>query len=333
MSEAKRPSGRLSFPEQLAVKISQSPCGFVVTGGGGWIGQATLEMLESALGDALPDRVSVFGSSNRDLVLRSGRTLSCRELKHISAIKKAPTFFVHCAFLTKDRLADQSVESFIAANKDISDTVAMALEASDARGLFVPSSGAVYKKGTRALDDDLQKNAYGVMKVADEKRFVDLAARKNMPLCMPRLFNLAGPFINKLEIYALASMIGAVLRGEPISIRASHNVVRSYIHVADLVTLAFSMLLEPQADDQAVFDTSGAESLEMQELAERVREALQRPDLAIQRPDRVDGRDDIYVGDGRVMKNMMQARGMVLTPMVQQIRDTASFIQNYAAGH
>lgn len=319
----------LSFPPALAEKLRQSSCSIIVTGGGGWIGQATLEMLESAFGDDMAARVAVFGSSDRDLVLRSGRRLPCRELRRLAA-SPAPTLFAHCAFLTKDRLQDQSVQSFVAANRKISDTVMAVVESSDARGLFVPSSGAVYKKGTHDLDTDLEKNAYGVMKIADEKRFGEIAVRRGIPLCMPRLFNLAGPFINKHELYALASMIAAVLKGEPIMIRAAHKVVRSYIHVADLVALAFAMMLEPAPDDQPIFDTAGEENLEMGDLAECVRRVLGRPDLPIHRPEQVQGRDDIYVGDGAAMRRMMQAHGLALSSFEKQIRDTADYMRSLA---
>lgn len=324
-------SGRLSFAPHLAEKIRLSSCEYVVTGGGGWIGQATLEMFESALGDELPKRVSVFGSSDRDLILRSGHAIPCRELKRIIDIGGAPKIFVHCAFLTKDRLVDQSFESFIVANRKISDMVVAAIEKSDVRGLFVPSSGAVYKKGTRELDDDIQKNAYGVMKAADEKRFSELAIKKKMPLCMPRLFNLAGPFINKLEIYALASMIGAVLRGQPITIRAPHNVVRSYIHVGDLINLAFSVLLERKPQDVPIFDTAGERNVEMGDLAETVRKVLGRPELPIERPDRIQGKDDIYVGDAALMCRMMSAHALRFTSFEDQIRDTANYMRELTA--
>jgi UDP-glucuronate decarboxylase len=320
---------RLSFPPELARKLRESPCDVVVTGGGGWIGRAALEMLDGALGDDLLARVFVFGSRDRDLRLRSGRALPCRELIHIEAIGSRPAYFVHCAFLTKDRLADQSVESFIASNRAIGDLVAAAIEKSDARGLFMPSSGAVYKKGTHDLDNDAQANAYGVMKIADEKRFSALAAAKKTPLCLPRLFNLSGPFINKHDLYALASMIGDALTGGPIRIRAAHRVVRSYIHVADLATLGFSMLLDPQPGDRPVFDTAGGEALEIGDLAALVLKALGRAGQATLRPPLVEGNEDVYVGDGRAMRAMMRARGLPLRGMEQQIRDTAEYMQEF----
>ena len=326
-----QPAGRLALPRHLAEKLQSSPCGIVLTGGGGWVGQATLEMLEGALGDDMPKRVAVFGSAARPLKLRSGRAIDCRTLNDMRDLGKGPKFFLHYAFLTKDRLTGQGIESFVEANGKITDVVAAAIEGSDTRGLFALSSGAVYKKGTHTLDSDLEKNAYGVMKIADEKRFSEITDLKKTPFCMPRLFNLSGPFINKHDLYALASMIACVLEDQPIVIKAPHKVVRSYIHVADLVALGLAMLLDPQETDEAIFDTSGAENMELGELAESVRKVLGRHTLAIHRPPEVEGRDDVYVGDGRVWRNMLQAHGLPLSPMEKQIRDTAGYMQECAS--
>jgi UDP-glucuronate decarboxylase len=317
---------RLSFPSFVTEKLRSSGYRCVVTGGGGWIGQAVLEMLEGALGEQMAERVSIFGSSDRSIQLRSGCKLMYRNLDHLDEIGSAPTLFVHCAFLTKDRLADTGVESFVAGNRAIADRVAEAIERSDARGIFVPSSGAVYKRGTQVLEDDIAANPYGMMKLEDERRFGRLAAQKRIPLCQPRLFNLSGPFINKPELYALASMINMVLAGAPIAIFAPHRVVRSYVHVGDLVALGFAMLLAPGKGNPAVFDTAGDEALELGELAALVRDTLGRPDLQIERSSGAAGKDDIYVGNGLEMVRLMQNYGLTLKSMDEQIRDTAAYL-------
>jgi hypothetical protein len=58
------------------------------------------------------------------LQLRSGRSLPCRELEHIGETRNDLNIFIHCAFLTKDRLLDESIENFVAANTKINDTAA-----------------------------------------------------------------------------------------------------------------------------------------------------------------------------------------------------------------
>ncbi len=327
MSVSSEGSGEfLRFPNAIAELVRASACEIVLTGGGGWMGQAILEMLDGALGDDLLKRVSVFGSSARDLQLRSGRTIPCLLLEHIHGLEAGPKLFFHCAFLTKDRLLGQSVDEFIAGNKVISDAVAAAIEASDARGLFMPSSGAVYKKGTHVLDDDMIANPYGVMKHQDEERFLKIAKEKNMPVCIPRLFNLSGPFINKIELYALASMITSCMGGKEIIIRAPHRVFRSYIHVADLGSLGFSMLLKSLKDDVPVFDTAGTSAVELSQLAEKIREVMGKPETPIQRPEIVTDKDDVYVGDASQFLRMMDSHGLTLRGINVQIQDTAAYL-------
>ena len=317
----------LTLPPALAEAVRNADCGFIVTGAGGWIGQAALEMLDQALGAALPARTAAFGSNDRLLTFRSGRALPCRDLKHIAELPARPWFFIHCAFLTKDRLQTQDAQSFIDSNRAIGDRVAEAVTRHETRGFFMPSSGAVYKKGTHVPDSNLTANPYGVLKLEDERRFGALTAKKKIPACIPRVFNLAGPFINKLDIYALASIIGSVQKGQPITLRAPHRVVRSYIHVGDLLALGFAMLLKPQKTDVPVFDTAGAEALEVSELAARIGKVLGRPDLPILRPEIDRTKEaDIYVGDGARMISLMKAHDLVAHSMDEQIRDTAEYM-------
>lgn len=319
---------RLSFPPFVTESLAASGYHCVVTGGGGWIGQAVLEMLDGALGQQISERVRVFGSSARAIHLRSGRAVKCQTLEHIEGASHAPTLFIHCAFLTKDRLQNVSTSDFVAANRTIATRVAAAIEQSDARGIFVPSSGAAYKRGTHLLEDDLAANPYGVMKREDEERFGALAAARGIPLCQPRLFNLSGPFINKHELYALASMINSALAGMPIKIVSPPRVVRSYVDVGDLVTLAFAMLLTPQKGNKAVFDTAGEEALEIGDLAALVLDTLGRRDLRIERADAEEKQNDVYAGDGREMARMMRSYSLTPKSMSRQILDTAAYLSD-----
>lgn len=314
----------LKLPAALANSVSATQARFVLTGATGWIGRSIIEMIAPAFGSDVASRVELYGTKARDLELSDGLKLAIRPIDDI-AKRSGPAIFLHCAFLTKDRVGEASNENYIAANHKLSDLVATGIGRSETCGLFVPSSGAVYRRNTRELDTDIDANPYGVLKYQDERRFLALAEGK-YPLSLPRVFNLAGPFINKLDTYALASMISAALAGQNITIRAAHRVVRSYIHITDLIKLMLSMLLNPQPDDQAVFDTAGAENLELGKLAEQILKVLNRPDLKIERPDLNGAKDDLYVGDRAALDRLMVAHGLTGIDMTRQIDNTASYI-------
>ena len=139
------------------------------------------------------------------------------------------------------------VHDYIARNEEITELVLTHVRGSRPVGMLVPSSGAVY------LGEDLVSNPYGVLKARDERRFIEIASEQAGPesafrLVIPRVFNLAGPFLNKPDHYVLGSIIEDIVRGGPIRLRAAGPVVRSYVHVGDLIDLSFAMMVGEGSD-------------------------------------------------------------------------------------
>ena len=80
-----------------------------------------------------------------------------------------------------------------------------------------------------------------------------------------RIFGLSGEYINKHELYMLASIIESLLTSQPVKIRAKHRVFRSYVYTADLIRLCMAIALLPGANE--TFDTAGHPIVEIEELA------------------------------------------------------------------
>jgi nucleoside-diphosphate-sugar epimerase len=321
----------LDFSPQTARRLREGDLDVVVTGGGGWIGQAALEMLDRCFGQAAPGRMHVFGSRARPLALRSGRTIACHELSALAALPPRPSLFVHCAFLTRDRIAEEGVDRFIAQNRAISGLVAEQARIWKPRGIFVPSSGAVYR-ADRSIDNDLAANPYGATKAEDERRFAELGAEFGSRTVVCRVFNLAGPFINKVSTFALKSILLDIARGGPVVLRAQRPVVRSYIHVRDLIELAFAMMLGDAALPEAPFDTAGEVEVELSDLARHAIAVLGRRDVEIVRPPVDPANPDRYVGDGAMFRALLARYGIAPADLDRQIIDTAEFLrQDFAA--
>ena len=315
---------RLAFSSITGARLIESGLDVVVTGGGGWLGQATLEMLESAFGPQVASRVHVFGASRRALTLRSGTQLEVHPLAELPRLAVGPHLLAHYAFATREFVAELGPVEYISRNEVIASLVGEHVLRSRPVGVFVPSSGAVY------LGDDLSTNPYGVLKVRDERRFLDLAegtgGMSPAPrVVIPRLFNLAGPFLNKPDRYVLGSVIEDIGRGGPVRLTATRPVVRSYVHVADLVDLALVMVGDGPVPD-GPFDTAGEREIEVGELAELAISVLDRPDTAIERPPLDGTGPDRYVGDPSAMRSLARSYGVELTPLVRQIEDTARYL-------
>lgn len=331
MNPMSSPPPRLCFPPSLAAALRRSDLGVVVTGVGGWVGQAAVEMLAGALGESAGERLALFSSTDRRHRLRSGETLACRRLASIGELPRRPWLFFHFAYATRERVGEYGLAEYIRVNRSITSDVIAGARRVGAAGFLVPSSGAVYSRN-RVLESNLEANPYGALKLEDERAFAELAQQLGCRAVLPRVFNLAGPFVNKLHSYALSSLILAAQRGQPLVIRAAHRVVRSYIHVADLVSLGLAVLLQGDGEPISRFDTTGDRAVEIAELANCILAVL-GVELPIERP-RLDvdrSTDDIYVGEDGPMQALAARHRIDLLPLETQIRDTAWYLASLAA--
>lgn len=316
---------RLTLPSSLGHQVRNSDYRLLITGAGGWVGMALLELLEDCLGSALHDRVACFGSSNRTLRLRSGTSILQHPLSALCDLPPRPSLLFHLAFLTKDKAEELSQDSYIAANQSISQLVVGELERLGVAGAMVASSGAAH-----FVDDPTRSPAlrlYGRLKRDEEELFSVWSQQHQRTAVIARLFNLSGPYINKHSNYALASFILDALAGRPISVRAPRAVVRGYVSIRDLIALALGLMLQ---DDKSLFqfDTGGT-PLELEEVARKVAGLL--GPVPVNRAAIADTQPDIYVGDPGVWNSLLAATGIDATPLSMQIRSTAEFLEEHSA--
>ena len=311
----------IGFSEPTAHRLRASGLSVVVTGAGGWLGKATLAMLESCLGSDVAARVHLYGSTARMMTMRSGVRLPVKPLSELPQLQIGPHLLAHYAFVTRELIGELGTREFIERNQLITTLIADHVAAHRPFGVALVSSGAVY------LGDDISTNPYGVLKARAEHEIATLiggmSGTESPRLIMPRLFNLAGPFLNKPDHYVLGSIIRDVARGGPIRIRADHRVIRSYVHVCDLVDLMVAALVGTASIPPGPFDTAGEVEVEVGELADLVATVLGHRGMPVERPDVEAGTVDRYVGDPGVMIALARSLGLVLRPLPRQIEDTA----------
>ena len=262
----------------------------VITGAGGWLGLATLELLHNTLGKAaFEKRVVAFGSSARTLDLRDGLTVAQRPLTTLAQLDFRPTLVLHTAFVTMDKVATMSREEYVAANVAIREIVLNALDRVGATKLFVASSGAA--EFADASDAAPALALYGGLKKEDERLFSawakQQAGRKTL---ITRIFSLTGPYINKPETYAFADFVRTATKGEVIRLRSSTPQIRSYVAIRELMSLIFSLLSRDWDTSVIAFDTGG-EPVELGDLAQRISDRLggagiERPHFIAHAPNR-----------------------------------------------
>lgn len=291
----------------------------VITGASGWLGSATIELLHDALGDALFDRLHCFGSNARTLALRDGLSVQQRPLAEIGLLDPRPTLVLHLAFLTKDKVEGMDSGAYSAANAALSAQVLDALDAIGAVGVFVASSGAAYSADRPEAAPDMR--LYGALKKRDEEDFAAWAQAQGRTAVITRVFNVAGPYINKHQAYALAAFINDALAGRAITVRAPHRVVRGFVAIRELMSLVFTLFDGPAAIHR--FDTGG-QPMELGEVASAVAATL--GDAPVDRAVITSDRVDHYVGDAETYERLLAAAGIAPVSFPDQIRETADYM-------
>ena len=314
------------FSDEVESRLRNSNNKFIVTGGSGWIGRATIAMLLDSLGESFHERTEVFTSDGRTLRIGS-QLVETRPLKTIAAYKAKNAYLVHLAFLTKEIANELLIDDYISKNLAISDLVTSFIKNNEIIGAFIPSSGAVYKTNGD-LEDNVQNNPYGYLKLQDEQRFFGLDIDKSR-MAQIRVFNLAGPFMNKVRNYALGSIISDIYSGGPIRLTSNKPVLRSYVHVLDLLELSFQIMLGITQGPSVPFDTATEQIIEIGLLAEKCRSILQVYGIEIIRSEFDPAlKTDNYVGSNTTFLTLAARAGINLATIEQQIFDTASWISS-----
>ncbi len=316
----------LEFAEDIRESLLSRDAHVIVTGASGWLGQAALEMLEAVYGRQFQSRVMAFSNTPKPILLRSGTVVSAQRFSDLAHMNLPPAIILHCAFLTREHAQLQPMANYAAANREIRRVMLSAITRNGALGVFVPSSGAVYR-ADRSLETDEAANPYGVLKLEDEEVFAEIAQRLGFPCAVLRVFNLSGPFINKVSSYALGSIIHDIQSGGPIRLRADIPVWRSYAAVDDVISVAVAMVL--CGERLAPFDTAGDEPIEIGDLARRVAVRMDRADMQIVRPALTGGAGSFYLGQGDVFFAQACEAGLTLRSLDAQISSTVAFMERW----
>ena len=304
--------------------LSNSGYRIVVTGSGGWLGLATLDLLQIALGPRFRDLVHCFGSQSRDLALADGTSIEQRPLSEIEQLEPRPTLVLHLAFLTKDRAESMDEEEYRAANRGLSDLVLNALDKIGAEAVFVASSGAARSAQEPAASPSMR--LYGMLKLADEEAFAAWAQARGKRAVIARIFNISGPRMNKPDIYALACFIVDALAKRPIHVRAGHPVVRGYVAIRELMSLVFALMLD-EGPAVVRFD-SGGTPMELGEVAQIVSTSIGNG--SVERTQMDAGSVDSYVGDYEDYRRLLAGKGIEPVSFPAQVAETAAFFRQSA---
>jgi nucleoside-diphosphate-sugar epimerase len=308
----------MMLPKELNNKILAGDYKFIITGASGWLGRFLLEILYSCFGQKLADNVFAISNSTSKITLNSGDQIPAYQYDH-KFFDKHKYILCHFAFLTRDKILTMSDGEYIRQNQAIRDNVAKIINYTNPVSMLYSSSGALYNK------DDL----YGRLKLEDEIYFKELSAQMGYKIIIPRIFNLAGPYINKHNLYAISDFIIQLVKNNQISINANFPVIRSYIHILDLFKICLNFILD-EHKNCLTFDTSNQKEIELSELATTIINLI-NPGGAIIRPSyNIDLPANRYAGNIQIQQELCQKYGIILSDYQSMILDTFHYLKNHS---
>jgi UDP-glucuronate decarboxylase len=241
-------------------------------------------------------RLRAFASRPGRMSLEDGTTVGLEALAGAAPLAGGDWVVAHFAALGKDRTTHLPVTDYVAQSEALHDVALRLIAGADRPRLIFASSGAVY--GPNGRPPALADEPYGHMKGLQEAALADWCEENGAPLTICRIFNVGGPYGNKLELYALSSLIRAALAGGDIPIRARGAVLRSYVHVEELMAVLVGRARSAWAGASKPFDSGGVEVVEIGDLAAMVCAQLGVDPARIIRHRDADAPVSRYAGDG-----------------------------------
>ncbi len=251
--------------------------------------------------------------------IASGVELPIRPLADMTPADVAGAHVIHLAFLGKDKTAQLDDAAFRQTNRAIDDAVLAALGAKRPASVFVASSGAAMLAETGR-----DTNPYGLAKLEQEARFARFAAETGVPVLCGRIFNVAGPHINKLQNYAISNFALQALAGCPIKIGAAQPVFRSFLHVEDLSRIVL-LAARGRVGKPLPIDLCGEEVLELQDIAGLVAAAIGES-TEIERPVVNTSSKSDYVGRSADTLALAKELKVALQSSQRQVHDTVDWL-------
>lgn len=303
---------------QIIKKFHEIDFCFIVTGANGWFGKYILEILHNNLAEEFTERVFAISNSTKEIKLQKGLIVKC--IDYSTLLQKNKKYIIlHFAFLTQDAMLTNSEADFIKINLEIRSLITNIINTNNVNKMLYISSGAVYN----------ESNLYGRLKKEDEKYFIDLTLSRNCEIIIPRVFNVAGPYINKYNAYALSNFICQAIENKKITINSKSLTYRNYVHISNIFEVCLAWLLDKNKPEKSlIFDASTKDSIELGVLAEEIAK-ISQDNIKISRELDVTMEKQCYAGDSKQFTLLATQYKVAIHDLQTMLKETFNFIHDH----
>jgi nucleoside-diphosphate-sugar epimerase len=232
----------------------------LVTGASGWLGQSAISyLLKNSFS---PSEIFATASTKKSLSLGNLGNLQVEDFNSFET-KKEIDGVIHLSFLTRDKLNDISADTYVGINQKITSKAVSLIRTLKPNWVVNVSSGAIFDRNTKKIEENLKINPYGFLKAFEEKELKLVSKEIGANLVIGRLWGASGYLMPINRAYALSDFIYQAIKYGKILIKADKKVFRRYV---DSEMFMGTLIESALAGENYVID-SGGPLVEIGELA------------------------------------------------------------------
>lgn len=240
----------------------------LVTGATGWLGKSSISFLLNK--KYAIKNIIAAASTEKILTLDELTTIPVENFLNLETSEEIDGI-IHLAFLTREKVSVTSIENYVETNRKITNKVVDLIKDLKPNWVVNVSSGAVFNPKTKELEQSLENNPYGFLKLVEEKEIKIGTDSVGANLVIGRLWGASGSLMRLNRAYALSDFIFQALKDKKISINSNKTVLRRYVDAE----IFMGVLIENALLGRNLVIDSGGPLVEIGELASVVGQALE----------------------------------------------------------
>jgi len=285
---------------------------FVVNGGTGWLGIATLRALERFENNG---KIEITSSDGRRFKAHDLGEFNTKELTSNTKIDFKADILVNLAFKTRDYISILGEEQYTKINLEILKSSINLAQQLKPKSIVIVSSGVVARN--QESNGKLDNTQYTKLKILEEETFTQIAKDIGANLVILRMWGGSGRDLTSPFKYAIGDLIKQAVTSDKIIISSEQLVYRRYSDASQQLEIAIKCAISGK---NLTFD-SGGQIIEMGDLADLIKSIL-KPNLKIIRKLDTSLPTDKYYSESNQFDNLAKEYNINLFSLKKQIDET-----------
>ena len=278
----------------------------LILGATGWFGRTA-----TALAKLMGNQCLLVASTTREFSI-GDESFSANAWNEQQIRDFQPTVVIDAAYKTRDYVTSLELDTYVAANRELTDRLLSITDIKSIRKVITFSSGAAIIHQAMSYQNPLIEDPYGFLKLESEQRIQLELANSPIDYAIVRAWSVSGALVTKVNGFAFSDFVSQARSGV-IKVNASKRVYRRYCLVEESIAVALSH----NSRSDGILDTGGP-LLEIRELAETMKNILPLR-IEIMASPLTTNDEDKYFSDSVNWNLACDKSGLISTSISEQI--------------